>query len=178
MCPVAQSERPRPTTEAGLDPCVKGSHLVKRNSRFSVALHALIQMAERHGEPTTSEQLAACLLTNPVVVRRTMAGLRDAGLVRSMPGHGGGWMLMRDPATTSLREVYMALGESMLSGAGSVESPGCLVEQAIAGLMEDFRSRAEALLIELLGNSTLADISAAVRRLMEKHKGRRMLHVA
>jgi Rrf2 family protein len=151
---------------------------MKRNSRFSVALHALIQMAERNGEPTTSEQLAACLLTNAVVVRRTMAGLRYAGLVRSVAGHGGGWMLMRDPATTSLRDVYTALGESMVSGAGSVESPGCLVEQAIAGLMEDFRSQAEALLIELLGNSTLADISAAVRRLMEKHKGRRMLHVA
>ena len=85
---------------------------------------------------------------------------------------------MRDPATTSLRDVYTALGESMLSGAGSVGSPGCLVEQAIAGLMKDFRSRAEALLMELLGKSTLADISAAVRRLMEKHKGRRMLHVA
>src|SRR5262249_21936289 len=42
---------------------------VRRNSRFSIALHALIQIAEWGGAPVTSEQLAACLLTNPVVVR-------------------------------------------------------------------------------------------------------------
>jgi hypothetical protein len=41
-----------------------------------LALHALIQMAETPDGTATSEQLASCLRTNPVVVRRTMAGLR------------------------------------------------------------------------------------------------------
>jgi Rrf2 family protein len=143
---------------------------VKRNSRFSIALHALVQMAERNGTPATSEKLAACLLTNPVVVRRTMAGLRAVGLVRSAPGHGGGWILMRAPEAITLAEVYAALGESMLSGAGKAESPGCLVEQAISGLMDDFRRQAEALLVKGLGEKTLSDVAAKVKRLMKKQK--------
>jgi Rrf2 family protein len=151
---------------------------VKRNSRFSVALHALIQMAERRGAPATSEQLAACLLTNPVVVRRTMAGLRAAGLVGSTPGHGGGWILRRDPEATTLREVYQALDESMLAGASQVESPGCLVEQAISGLMHQVREEAEALLVRRLGEKTLAHLATAVRRLMNKYKIRRLPHAA
>ena len=93
---------------------------MKRNSRFSVALHALIQMAERSGLPATSEELAACLLTNPVVVRRTMAGLRAVGLVRSSSGHRGGWILMRAAKVITMAEVYAALGESMLSGVGKL----------------------------------------------------------
>jgi Rrf2 family protein len=147
---------------------------VKRNSRFSVALHALIQMAEKRGEPATSEQLAACLMTNPVVVRRTMAGLREAGLVRSMPGHGGGWILGRDPGATTLGEVYEALGESMLAEAGKVESAGCLVEQAISGLMDEVQREAQTLLVRRLSDRTLADLAAAVKRLMKKQKYRTM----
>jgi DNA-binding IscR family transcriptional regulator len=145
---------------------------VKRNSRFSVALHALIQMAERRGVSATSEELAACLMTNPVVVRRTMAGLRAVGLVRSAPGHRGGWILMRGPEATSLAEVYAALRESMRSGAGKAESPGCLVELAISRLMDDFRKQAEALLVKRLGEKTLADVAAEVKRLMKKQKPR------
>ncbi|MGO9453534.1 MAG: RrF2 family transcriptional regulator [Candidatus Binataceae bacterium] len=141
---------------------------MKRNSRFSVALHALLQMAERNGTPATSEELAACLMTNPVVLRRTMAGLRAAGLVHSTPGHGGGWILMRAPEAISLGEVYTALGESMLLRAGLVESPGCLVEQATSRLMDDFRRQAEALLVKRLGEKTLADVAAEVKRLVKK----------
>ena len=151
---------------------------VKRNSRFSVALHALIQMAERRGEPATSERLAACLMTNPVVVRRTMAGLRAAGLVGSAPGHGGGWTLRRDPKAITVGAVYAALGESMLAGADQVGSPGCLVERAISGLMQDIRKEAEALLVRRLGEKTLADLAAAVKRLMKKYKVLRMPHAA
>lgn len=151
---------------------------MKRNSRFSVALHALMQMAERRGAPATSEELAACLMTNPVVVRRTMAGLRAAGLVGSAPGHGGGWTLRRDPAATTLRAVYAALDESMLARAGRVESPGCLVERAIAGLMHEVREEAEGILRRRLGEKTLADVTSAVKRLMKKYQVASTPHAA
>src|SRR5262245_10276222 len=132
-------------------------------------------MAQRGGKPATSEELAACLMTNPVVVRRTLAGLREERLVRSTPGHGGGWILERDPETTTLREIYEALGESMVAET-EPESPGCLVEQAISGLMEQVRREAEALVVRRLGETTLADLAAQVRRLMKKHGIHRMPH--
>lgn len=62
---------------------------MKCDSRLSGILHVLLHMAEEP-RPLTSEALAAAMQTNPAVVRRTMAGLREAGFVRSGRGHGGG----------------------------------------------------------------------------------------
>jgi DNA-binding IscR family transcriptional regulator len=44
--------------------------------------------------------------TNPVVVRRIMAGLRDRGYVRSEKGHGGGWQIACDFGAVTLRDIY------------------------------------------------------------------------
>lgn len=46
-------------------------------------------------EPLTSEVLAKSMGTNPAVFPRTMAGLREAGYVKSGKGHGGRWQLVR-----------------------------------------------------------------------------------
>ena len=62
---------------------------MKRDSKLSGVLHALLHMAEMEG-PVTSESLAMAMQTHPVVVRRVMAGLREAGFVSSAKGHGGG----------------------------------------------------------------------------------------
>ena len=50
-----------------------------RDSRLSSVLHGVLHMIGA-GEPVTSEQLAQAMATNPVVVRRVMAGLREQGL--------------------------------------------------------------------------------------------------
>lgn len=136
---------------------------MKRSNRFSVALHVLVHLAERAGEPATSEHLAACVRTNPVVVRRTMAGLRQAGLVASAAGHRGGWTLARDAESITLREVYAALGERMLFAIDlSGGNPDCRVQRAVAGTMDDFLQDAEALLAARLSRITLADVAAQV----------------
>ena len=131
-------------------------YYMKRNSRLSAVLHALLHMAECD-RPMTSEEIAACLQTNAVVVRRTMAGLREAGLVTSGRGHGGGWTMARALEDVSLRDIYAALGEPMLFQMGNAtESPGCLVEQAVNHALDDAFRGAEALLIARLGDVTLA----------------------
>jgi Rrf2 family protein len=138
------------------------------STRFSVALHVLAHLAEAP-EPQTSEQLAGCVNTNPVVVRRTLAGLREAGLVTSARGTGGGWALARDPAGITLRDVYAALGERLLRGI-DVAGPrpprgGCRIQRAVGGALDEFLADAEALLAERLGQITLADLAARVRAL-------------
>jgi DNA-binding IscR family transcriptional regulator len=105
--------------------------------------------------------MARAMNTNPVVIRRIMAGLRENGFVRSEKGHGGGWTIARDLATITLRDVYAALGDPELFAMGNrTEAPGCLVEQAVnAALNEAFRD-AERLLLERFGAVTLAQLSA------------------
>ncbi|TPM28120.1 Rrf2 family transcriptional regulator [Mesorhizobium sp. B2-3-4] len=137
---------------------------MKRNSRLSSILHILVHIAEKPEQALTSEQLATFVHTNPVVVRRTIAGLRDAGIVTSSRGHGGGWQLGRAPKDISLAEISAALGETLLPFSTEPESPGCLVEQAVIAVLDDFRIAAERLLAEKLSHITLADLTADFRR--------------
>ena len=132
---------------------------MKTDSRLSAILHTLLHMADA-GRPMTSEELANHMGTNPVVVRRTMAGLRRDGLVRSSKGRGGGWEIACDLETVSLAQVYDALGAPGLLSIGvRLEHPACLVEQAVnAALMPAF-VEAEALLTERFAQVTLAQLA-------------------
>jgi DNA-binding IscR family transcriptional regulator len=136
---------------------------MKRNSQLSGVLHVLLHMAERD-RPMTSETLAKAMDTNPVVVRRIMAGLRDQGYVRSEKGHGGGWTIAHDLRDVTLRDIYTAIGCPPLLAMGNrTESPGCLVEQEVnAALGQAFRD-AEALLLSRFGELTLASLHNALR---------------
>lgn len=133
---------------------------MKRDSRLSGVLHVLLHMAERSG-PQTSEALARAMDTNPVVIRRIMAGLRDQGLVGSEKGHGGGWTIACDLERVTLRDIYDALGRpGMLAMGNRTEAPGCLVEQAVNAALGDAFDAAEALLLRRFGEITLAALSA------------------
>lgn len=135
-----------------------------RDSRLSGVLHVLLHLAEHEG-PATSEMLARAMQTNPVVVRRVLAGLRDRGLVRSERGHGGGWTLACDLAAVTLRDVYDALGAPTLLAIGNrSEAPDCLVEQAVNAALDHAFDEAEAILLASLGDVTLAALSADFHR--------------
>ncbi|MCX4244933.1 Rrf2 family transcriptional regulator [Paraliomyxa miuraensis] len=137
---------------------------MRRDSRLSGVLHILLHMARQDG-PTTSEEMAKAMDTNPVVIRRLMAGLRDHGYVRSERGHGGGWTLVCDLSTVTLRDIYTALGcPSLLAIGNRTEAPGCLVEAAVNSVLDESFRDAESLLLSRLGEVTLAMLSADVRR--------------
>jgi DNA-binding IscR family transcriptional regulator len=153
---------------------------MKRDSRLSNILHALLHMADheaRTGAPMTSDQLATCLSTNPVVVRRTMAGLRDQGLVASEKGHGGGWRLAKSLDQVTLGQVNTALGEpGLIPEAPPVEAEGCLVEAAVNDALGETYAAARALLVARLNEITLADLAADFSRRMAAHPNRDLLH--
>ncbi|MBD9479078.1 MULTISPECIES: Rrf2 family transcriptional regulator [unclassified Pseudoxanthomonas] len=142
---------------------------MKRDSRLSAVLHALLHMAERT-EPMTSEELALCLSTNPVVVRRTMGLLREAGLVASARGHSGGWHIKADLSKVSLRQLHEALGEPALFAMGNRhENPECLVEQAVNAALSEAFDAAEALLLERFASVSLADLAEDFARRHKAH---------
>ncbi|BCP52598.1 Rrf2 family transcriptional regulator [Kaistia sp. 32K] len=133
---------------------------MKHDSRLSGVLHVLLHMLEA-GEPLTSEQLAAMMSTNPVVIRRIMAGLRDAGFVGSAKGHGGGWTVTCDPAAVTLDDIYAAIGSPPVFALGHrSENPACLVEQAVNASLESAFQDAGQLLLKRLRTVTLAALAA------------------
>jgi DNA-binding IscR family transcriptional regulator len=135
--------------------------MMRNDGRLSRMLHVLIHMA-RHDGPMTSDAIARMLGTNPVLIRRTMAGLRDAGYVRSEKGHGGGWAIVADLETVTMLDVHQAVGGSRLLVIG-IEHPerGCRVAGVVNDALGDALNEAERLLTARLETISLATLVRA-----------------
>jgi DNA-binding IscR family transcriptional regulator len=132
---------------------------MRTDNKLSSILHLLLHMAHSD-RPLTSEELAGFLQTNPVLVRRTLAGLRDRGYVGSGKGHGGGWVVKADLREVTLRDIYEAVGSPTVFAMGNrVEQPDCLVERVVNQSLADALAEAEALLIARFSQVTLAELS-------------------
>lgn len=134
---------------------------MKRSSRLSIALHALVHLHAQPGKVLTSSALATCLMTNPVVVRRILGALREAGIVDASKGPNGGWTLSRPAEEITLRQVYEAMGERLLVRTQS--DPGdvtCAIVRSVDRVMTDFLDDAEALLAARLARVRLSDIAS------------------
>jgi len=137
---------------------------MRNDTRLSRMLHVLIHMS-RHDRPATSDTIAEILNTNPVVVRRTMALLKEKGYVHSEKGHRGGWTLAKPLADITLYDIHKALGSSSLFAIGlSTDHPECLVEQTVNAALTEAFDAAQALLLLRLENVTLAELASDFER--------------
>ena len=88
------------------------------SSRFVVAIHALSVLARSASKgPVCSSAIADSVHTNPVVIRRLMAELEKAKLVRSIAGRSGGFALDRTATGITLADIYLAVGRCSLPHA-------------------------------------------------------------
>lgn len=134
---------------------------MKRNSRLSLALHTLSHMAGDPDRLRTSSDIAEHAGTNPVVVRRVLGKLREAGMLTSEKGHAGGWRLARDPRDISLADVYLALDEKMVATGDTSEAPACSVEQALHTRISSVLEEIEESLINRLAETSIAEMRGA-----------------
>ncbi len=131
---------------------------MKRNSRLSLALHTLGHMAVDPDKTQTSAQIAGHAGTNPVVVRRVLGKLRDAGLLTAEKGHSGGWRLARQPDAITLADVYLALDESIVAPARAEDAPTCSVEHVLQRKVATILEEVEHNLVERLAATSLSEI--------------------
>jgi len=150
---------------------------MRRDSKLSSILHLLLHMA--HSErPLTSDELAGFLQTNPVLVRRTLAGLRERGYVGSEKGHGGGWVVTANLHAVTLRDIYESVGSPTVFAMGNrVDAPGCLVEQVVNASLTDAFAEAETLLLSRFAGITLADLSARFNAQYAHHQGEHIAYL-
>src|SRR5205085_1691803 len=85
------------------------------NQQFASAIHILAVLG-RSGGIVGSRTVAASIDTNPVVVRRLLLALRDAGLIRTCAGKRGGSGLAKPADQISLLDIYDALDQRPLIG--------------------------------------------------------------
>ena len=144
---------------------------MRSDSRLSRMLHVLVHM-DRHEQRATSETIAQMLGTNAAVVRRTLAGLRERGLVVAERGPGGGWTLARKLSQISLLDVHEALGDTTLFGIGVADpKPKCLVERSVNARIGSALEEAEAVILGRFASVKLSDIVADVERQMRTGGG-------
>lgn len=150
---------------------------MRRDSKLSSILHLLLHMAHSN-RPLTSDELAGFLHTNAVLVRRTLAGLRERGYVASEKGHGGGWVITADLQQLTLRDIYIGVGSPAVFAMGNrVDEPECLVEKVVNQSLTNAFDEAEALLISRFADITLADLSKRFNAQYAQHGATRHGHL-
>ncbi|MES9519017.1 Rrf2 family transcriptional regulator [Streptomyces capoamus] len=132
------------------------------NSRLTIAAHALawLALARRRGqEVLTSEQVAASVNTNAVILRRSLGDLRRAGLVTVRHGAGAGWSLAREPEAISLLEVYDAVDAQPPFGLHHTEpNQECPVGKGIRPALSGVYGRVEQAMRQELAQTSIADV--------------------
>ena len=126
------------------------------SSRSAVAIHALTMLARWEDRTQTSAEIADSLASNPVLVRRILGSLRDAGLVHSTEGRGGGWTLARSPRKITLYDAYTAVEDGpVLSRHAHPPNDACEVGRHMQAVLEAEFREAEHAMEERLSRTTI-----------------------
>jgi Rrf2 family protein len=96
-----------------------------------LGIHALALMASAE-EPTRVIQLARTLKASEAHMSKVMQRLARAGMVTSVRGPRGGFLLARDAEEVSLLEIYEALDGPVATEACLLARPACAEPGACA----------------------------------------------
>ncbi len=129
------------------------------SSRFSTTIHILTLLAHMTPERVNSEFIAGSVNTNAVVIRRLLSLLRDAQVVSSRSGPGGGWQLDQKPASISLLDVFKLVEHHDLLPLPAQEpNPKCPVGQNIQAALEGHIQDAQSAFELSLSHVTIQDL--------------------
>ena len=123
--------------------------------RCEYAIKALVCLAlAREGQPVQARQIASFGGIPGKFLERVMQDLRQAGLVDSRRGKGGGYVLARDPQGITFAQV-IDLIEGSDGGKGRMRRDD-VAEQLVAPVWRDVRDATR----DILEGATVADAAA------------------
>ena len=137
------------------------------NSHFALATHVMTVLAvHRDKGPVTSAQIARSINTNPAFLRTLLGQLREAGLIETSLGKGGGAQLARAASRVTLADVYRAVEKRpAIQLHRCAPSKSCVVGRNILPLLDEVVGDVETAALRRLAGTTVAELAAqALRR--------------
>jgi Rrf2 family protein len=143
--------------------------VIHLSTKSDYAIKALVRLALADGSaPVTARDIVAFTGVPPKFLEQVMHDLRQAGLVESQRGKGGGYIIARDPATVSFADVIEAIdGRRIDPGRGRTGTAGSnggkermqggdRADALVAPVWREVRECTRA----ILGSATIADAAA------------------
>ena len=129
------------------------SVLLKISEASVLALHAMIYIALKQDEMATNAEIAKTLNASDNHLSKVLQRLTKAGLVTSVRGPKGGFILGRDSSEIFIREIYELF-------EGPMDSNGCLLRTPVCNnhcVFGDLFSRVNTMVIDFMSGTKLGD---------------------
>lgn len=141
------------------------------SSRFTVALH-IFSCVETFKDDykVTSDFLASSINTNPVIIRKILSQLKNAGLIKVARGTGG-IELLRPVEDITFYDVYQAVEvveNDTLFHFHENPNPECPVGRNIHKLLDDKLSAIQGAMEEEMRKYSIADLQSGMQELLSE----------
>jgi DNA-binding IscR family transcriptional regulator len=130
------------------------------NTRFATAIHIMTLLAESPQDWLTSEWMAGSININPVIVRKEIGVLKEAGLIISRQGKVGGTQLAKSSDLITISDIYLAVKNTEVLGKrNNNPNPICTVGRNINSHLNVLFGETDQLVLKFLGNKTLKEFT-------------------
>lgn len=140
------------------------------SSRFTIAIHMLACMNVFQDEyKITSDFLASSIHVNPVIIRKILSQLKDAGLIEVKRGPGGA-ALAKPLNEITFFDVYQSVDcieDHTLFHFHENPDPDCPVGKNIHRVLDDKLLRIQGAMEQELKVITLADVDSDLGRCLK-----------
>jgi Rrf2 family protein len=129
--------------------------ILRISEAASIAMHALILLAEKKDEPISNSRIAEAFAISANHSSKVMQRLLKSGYVTAVRGPGGGYTLAVDPSSVTLLDVYITVdGKPSTAGCLFGKGKHCSLPDCLFG---GLTREADELIEKHLGSVTLAD---------------------
>lgn len=136
------------------------SSLLKISDAASLALHAMVYLASHEDRPVSTGEIAEVFDISRAHLSKVMQWLSRDGLVDSIRGPKGGFVLGEDPEKITLLDVYESI-------EGPLEQTECLLETPVCGgccILGDLLESVNDQVARRLGGTKLSDLAGVFAR--------------
>ena len=137
------------------------------SSRFTIAIHMMTCMETfKEDYKITSDFLASSINVNPVIIRRILSQLKDAGLIEVKRGTGGA-AVTKPLEEITFFDVYRAvecIEENRLFHFHENPDPNCPVGRNIHNILDEKLLRVQEAMEQELQSITMADVMEDMKK--------------